>query len=306
MEAREAGRNRFFVTTDATQAAARQAIAQDISQLRRAGLSEPVLSEFLNRLLSGLPNQLFNNPLDMIIEHRLYHQHPMLRPSQFVSLYASQLENLKPLTDRDIKRLTPRLVYNANLTMNAAYALFMDHLYEGRTNYGDAWQGTRYYRDGRKLFVLWLEAMEDFRAGDEYQLVDQFATELRLEDWYLWQEDRELPPEEAGGSTNEELLRAKQPAAMMYCLSALRRFEKMDRDEILKFVSEIALLGQRGLDYASSDQKYTLASAPGERFSGLQLMSLMYVGFKDIDPTLDTGIDLDEAYRMALALYEGP
>ena len=55
---------------------------------------------------------------------------------------------------------------------------------------------------------------------------------------------------------------------------------------------EIAILGQSGLDYASSEQKYRLASLPGETFSGLQLMRLMYVGFKDIQPTLDVGMAL--------------
>ena len=66
---------------------------------------------------------------------------------------------------------------------------------------------------------------------------------------------------------------------------------------------EIALTGQSGLDYASSEQKYRLTSLPGESFSGLQLMCLMYVGFKDIQPTLDVGMDLSEPYRMALRLY---
>jgi hypothetical protein len=59
-------------------------------------------------------------------------------------------------------------------------------------------------------------------------------------------------------------------ASLMYCLSALQRFEKMRRDEILQVVSEIAILGQSGLDYAVPEQKYRLTSLPGESFSGLQ------------------------------------
>jgi hypothetical protein len=30
----------------------------------------------------------------------------------------------------------------------------------------------------------------------------------------------------------------------------------------------------------------------------------MYVGFKDIQPTLDVGMDLSEPYRMALQLHQ--
>jgi hypothetical protein len=104
--------------------------------------------------------------------------------------------------------------------------------------------------------------------------------------FYEWQVDEELTPEEGGGSTNPDLLKSKDMASVMYCLSALQRFEKMNRDDILKIVSEIAIMGQSGLDYASSEQKYRLASLPGESFSGLQLMCIMYVGFKDIQPTM--------------------
>jgi len=91
---------------------------------------------------------------------------------------------------------------------------------------------------------------------------------------------------------------------VIYCLSAWQRFEKMRRDEILKVVSEIAILGQSGLNYASPEQKYRLASLPGESFSGLQLMCLMYVGFKDLQPALDVGMDLSEPYQMALKLHK--
>ena len=34
-------------------------------------------------------------------------------------------------------------------------------------------------------------------------------------------------------------------------------------------------------------------------------MCLLYVGFKRIDPTLDTGMDLHAAYRAALSLHKG-
>jgi hypothetical protein len=33
-------------------------------------------------------------------------------------------------------------------------------------------------------------------------------------------------------------------------------------------------------------------------------MALMYVAFKQLDPTVDTGMDFDEAYQVARRLYE--
>ena len=65
----------------------------------------------------------------------------------------------------------------------------------------------------------------------------------------------------------------------------------------------VATQAAGGLDHASPDKKYSLNSLPGEQFSGLQLMCLMYVGFKDIDPTLDLGTDLSQAYEAALKMH---
>ena len=42
---------------------------------------------------------------------------------------------------------------------------------------------------------------------------------------------------------------------------------------------------------------------PGESFSGLQLMCLMYAGFKRIAPEQDTGMDLNEPWITALELF---
>ena len=43
---------------------------------------------------------------------------------------------------------------------------------------------------------------------------------------------------------------------------------------------------------------------PGQ-FSGLQLVSIMYTAFKQIDPKMDSGIDLQREYDAALAM-RGP
>lgn len=87
-------------------------------------------------------------------------------------------------------------------------------------------------------------------------------------------------------------------------MGALERYDKLRDDEVREIAFEIGMVGQGGLDYADPEPKYALQSVPGEIFSGLQLMCLMYAGFKRLDPTLDTGMDLREPYLAALALFE--
>jgi hypothetical protein len=240
----------------------------------------------------------------------------VLRPSQFASVYLMYAEALPALTDAEIKKMSPRLIWKANVALNCAYALFLDSLYEGRTAYAEPYSTYTALDTARRLLHLWQEAMKGFKAGDEYALVDEYARILGLERWYEWQPDRAVPPPVISpggerldlpmveGATNAELLKEKEPAIVMYCLDALQRFEGMDDGQVFQVASEVALLGRFGLDYASSERQYTLKSLPGAKFSGLHLLCLMYVGFQRVDPSVDLELPLHDAYTMALALHK--
>ena len=187
--------------------------------------------------------------------------------------------------------------------MNCAYALCIDHLYNGRTSYSLPYIKSDAYTSGKKLFEQWLETAKSFRHGDEYLLVDEFARTLKLQEWYGWLPD-EATNDKPEGVSNPELLKAKESASVMYCIGALQRFENMSREDVLKIAGEIALLGQSGIDYTKPDRRYSLQSISGEQFSGLQLLCLMYVGFQKTDPTMDVGMDLKKAYELALTMYK--
>ena len=90
--------------------------------------------------------------------------------------------------------------------------------------------------------------------------------------------------------------------AVFYCLGALEKFEQMTPDEVQQVSFEIALLGMNGLDVNDSTPKYRLRSLPGE-FSGLHLLAIQYVGFKQIMPQTDIGFDLAQEYEMAVSLH---
>lgn len=86
--------------------------------------------------------------------------------------------------------------------------------------------------------------------------------------------------------------------AVFYCLEGMNKFREMGDTKMRALVYEIAVLGKGGLDINDSAKIYTLKSMPGN-FSGLYLVSLMYTGFRMIDPTMDCGIDLSQEYAEA-------
>ena len=157
--------------------------------------------------------------------------------------------------------------------------------------------------------------MRALQPGDEYALVDEFARVLKLEGWFEWKPDDgtgeiagepligESEDTSPQGPTNPELLKAKQPATVLFLLDVLQRFEKMTDEQIKQIGFEIGTRGIEGIDYASTERTYTLKAFPGETFSGLQMLCFMYVAFQRIDPTADIGVDFKDAYAQALKMY---
>lgn len=90
--------------------------------------------------------------------------------------------------------------------------------------------------------------------------------------------------------------------AVMYCLDALEKFDAMTPEQVQAVTLEIALLGRQGLDTNDSTPKYSLRSLPGN-FTGLQLVSMMYVGFEQINPGHGVGFDLSREYETAQQLF---
>lgn len=67
---------------------------------------------------------------------------------------------------------------------------------------------------------------------------------------------------------------------------------------------KVALLGRKGLDYASPDEKYELRALPDRKFSGLHLMCLMYAGFKRVAPEHEVQMDLNDPFLTALQMHK--
>jgi len=89
----------------------------------------------------------------------------------------------------------------------------------------------------------------------------------------------------------------------MYCLSAMQKFKNMQKRKLTEILAEIALKGERGFDVHNPAQKYELATLPG-KYSGLNLVCYLYVGFQIIEPTKDVGFDLSREYEAAKEMLE--
>ena len=207
----------------------------------------------------------------------------------------------------DVRKFTPRKILLASLTLNGAYALFLEDLFHGAEEFAASYRREETFAQSKKIWQHWQSRLGQMGAGDEYAMVDEFAEMAGLRGWYEWQPDpghHEITAEPLKeGTTNDELLKAKHPAAVFYFLDAFKRFEGLPVDQVRTVALEIAMLGRNGLDYSSPEEKYQLNGFTDRKFSGLHLMCLMFAGFKRFAPEHDVGMDLHDSFLTALQLY---
>jgi tetratricopeptide (TPR) repeat protein len=87
-------------------------------------------------------------------------------------------------------------------------------------------------------------------------------------------------------------LKARGPRmdAVFYLLDAQRLFRGKSLPEIQEITFEIGMLGKYGLDINDPQESHVLRALPGRVFSALQLICIMYAGFKRIEPGMDIGV----------------
>jgi len=88
---------------------------------------------------------------------------------------------------------------------------------------------------------------------------------------------------------------------VFYILSSLEIFKGKSTQQVKDISFEIGLLGRQGFEINDPTKKFTLRTLPGE-FTALQLVSIMYAGFKQFEPILDIGMDFSEEYDLALKM----
>ena len=256
-EARDAGRNRWFSTNDAGARLARQEIANEVGPITRSMPAETAQG-FIERLIRGLMAQLYNLPLDMVIERRIATRHRGLRFAQIHALSLLIEEAVKGCSSPDIVRLVPRRILHASRFLNACYAAFVDRQFGGALGAGGPFMEMGAMERGMKLLGLWDERTRGMAPGKEYDLVDAFATELRLQDWFEWVNDPggPAPVHSPEGASDPELLATKSPAAVFYFLDILKRFDAMGVEAIKQVAADAAVAGRDGLNYGSPDKSY--------------------------------------------------
>ncbi|MCK4828768.1 tetratricopeptide repeat protein, partial [bacterium] len=113
--ARKKGCNRHYFTTAKTREYAIRSISDHIHKFQKQGYAE-------DKIINHLCGQLYNCPVDMVVEYNIFQKYDKLRPSQIVSLYRFYKEALYVFTSSKIRKLMPPHIYRAGITLDCASA----------------------------------------------------------------------------------------------------------------------------------------------------------------------------------------
>lgn len=290
----------------------------------------------------GYMLQVMNCPLDLFVEKRMYDKYPIVRAIQLLLLMEQETYNIKAIKGSENSKFVPLDIVQNSKVMNIVTSMHFEHLFGLR--FYQEYKPTRAQFDQAKDFYDEFLAYDDYKPGEEYELVEYFMDSLHAErfmsilplsDYFDDSFDRmektkamrdaalgEDAP--AGGNSFDGLTEEqkknqddfyaqnkdgedpmKTMMMSMYMLGALEYFDGMDKMEIKKIAFEIAMIGTTGI---SPDKKsgYKVPSIPEKDFGGYQLLAYYYVSWALAIPEMlaSLGLPFDTAWATAQEMWK--
>jgi hypothetical protein len=169
--------------------AALDAFENQLERLLDEGFALPWIADCVGRLVANLFGALFNYPLDLVAEKRLQEQLPALAPVQFLALTTPLVKEEEADDYELISRLMPRSFLRAYVALRGVQLLSVDSMCAGATDHAARFRNRDGFDLATQLWKHWQSRACALHAGDEYDLVDEFADIVGLRGNYTWLPD---------------------------------------------------------------------------------------------------------------------
>jgi len=327
IQARKEGINKLFTSDSEQKNNFLKGIESTIQKFRKMNVGESEITKYCNGLFMGINLQVYNAPIDLFIENYLYNEYPELRPFQIISLFNLLQEALKTVTDRNIAELSPRDILSKNKIYNLTNAIQFKELY-GIDLISEFKPSKSEINQARSFYNEFVEYRDDKQPAEEYELVQHWADDLTLNDYFQLVDETKFHNENSAEKSmlnafekfnfqttdipkdQETEMRqfiASQKAngtnadVVIFMVEALKYFQKMSIENIKLIAIEIAMKGAQGYD---PYKQYTIDSIPDKIFSGYQILSYYYVSFALAlpDVLMELNLPYHEEYLLAKSM----
>jgi len=323
--------NKLFTSNTNQQAAFKITIEHQLKKLSKLGLSQTKINEYCSNLFDGLNSQVFNTPIDLLIENYLYAEYVDLRPYQFISLYTIIQQGVKAVTDKNITELSPKDIVSKSKIYNIVSAFQFKELF-GIDFITDFKATGSELKQAQIFYDEYLEYQVEKQPGEEYELIKNWAKDLSLDKNFELINEEEFRTKKETNIDNilskiekdpfdqenndpfkkqemETFLKSQESigtnmAVTMFMIDALNYFENKSKEEIKKIAFEIAMLGTQG--YSPEKKDYKISSIPNVKFSGYHILAYYYVSWAIAIPEMVSQIKLpyDNEYSLALSMHK--
>jgi Tfp pilus assembly protein PilF len=324
LDAKKSENNLLFTSTQQHSNLFKKTLESSLKNLQKRGIPEKVINDFSNDLFNGLNSQIFNAPIDLFIEDYLYNEYAELRPFQFISLLNIIQESIKAVTDNSVIDLIPKEIVSKSRIYNLVNAYQIKDLYgidlidEFKADKLELAQATKFYNE-------FLEYKEDKKPAEEYELVQNWANDLKLDNNFELIGENQYRQRSNIDSFVESLendpfgVQEKDPvkekemeiflesqkeigtnmAVVMFMVDAMQYFKDISKDEIKKIAFEIAMQGANG--YSPELENYRVNSIPDKKFSGYHILAYYYVSWAIAMPEVlhELQLPFDDEYKLA-------
>jgi len=280
----------------------------------------------MEMFFSGLNGQIFNTPIDLFIEDRIYNRFPDLRPLQFMSLHTIIKQGIEANTRPDIIKLTSSVVLSTSVTYNLVSAMHYRDLF-GVDLITDHKPKKSEVNKAAELYKEFQEYRDDKKPGEEYNLVQFWAEDLNV-DRYFELVDEDPSNQQTADSILDDIekdpygLDVDDPVAdremktfleqhadedinqavVMYMVGALEYFSDMPKKDVKEIAMDLAKVGMTGID--PKKDGYHIPSIKGSSFSGYKTLAYYYVSWAIAIPEMLSQLQMpfEKEYELATKL----
>ena len=330
IEARKENVNQAFVTHQKHKNDFITAHESWIKRMVKLGMTEESVGKVIVDLFTGLNRQIYNVPIDLFIEEFLFNTYPDLRPYQFLSLFSIVREGIEATTSKKIVELMPKDVVRNSKIYNMILAFQYKDLY-GIDLINEFQAEPSELKTAKTLYLEHFDYKEDREAGEEYELIQNWANDLNLGGNFELILENELFKKSAdfdslldsiekdpyGFESNQKIKQRNQDkfdktqaengtnmAVVMFMVDGLRYFQDMPKQDITKIAIEIAMTGTQGIK--PDQQGYKIGGIPDKLFSGYHLLAYYYISWVLTAPDMVDSLNLPykNEYEMAKMMYK--
>jgi Tfp pilus assembly protein PilF len=323
LDARKEDANLLFVANSSHKTTFINQFNEDLKKIT-SRLDDTKRNAYNTELFDGMNRQIYNTPIDLFIEDHLYQTYPEIRPYQFLSLYQIVHEGLYAVTDPQIVEFSPKTILSKCKIYNLLNAMQLKDLYgvdllvEYKATPIEMKQATKFYEEYK-------EYEQDKEAGEEYELIQNWAEDLKLDECFELVNESQYRKRtnidelltsienDPYGLNERDYTKERQTkkfheahggedvnmAVVLYMIEAIQYFKDIPKEQIKKIAYDIAMLGTQG--FFPDKQGYVVASIPDKSFSGYHILAYYYVSWAMAIPEMlkELQLPFDKEYEMA-------